>query len=75
MLLDFFSAEKGLQDENGDAANAHQEKANHDGSLRSTPMCVASARGHLEVVQLLLEAKADKDKATNVGSIPACVVL
>ena len=33
-----------------------------------TPLHMASHKGHLEVVRLLLEANADKDKATVIGS-------
>ena len=35
------------------------------------PNCfVAAEKGHLEVARLLLDAKADKDKATDNGATP-----
>eukprot|EP00439_Symbiodinium_sp_Y106_P000855 s231_g1.t1 len=37
------------------------------------PLYAASSQGHLEVVRLLLEANADKDKATNDGYTPLFV--
>ena len=33
----------------------------------ATPLCVASHQGHADVVQKLLEAKADANKAKEVG--------
>ena len=46
-------------------AHAHKDKANNHGD---TPMVVAAGSGHAEVVRLLLEAGADKDKANNRAS-------
>ena len=37
------------------------------------PLFEASKCSHLEVVRLLLEAKADKDKAANRGAVPLFV--
>ena len=38
----------------------------------TTSLYVASCEGHLEVVRLLLEANADKDKATDAGTTSLC---
>ena len=39
-------------------------------SLLLTPLFIASHFGHLEIVRLLVEAGADKDKAVNSGKTP-----
>ena len=38
-------------------------------------LCCAAGNGHLEVVNMLLEAGADKDKADNYGRTPRCTLL
>ena len=37
------------------------------------PLFIASHHGHLEVACLLLEARADKDKANNIGATPLVI--
>ncbi|CAE7254556.1 RIPK4 [Symbiodinium necroappetens] len=46
------------------------EKAKNDGD---TPLSIAAHRGHLEVARLLLDAKADKDKANYLGTTPLSI--
>merc|ERR1711902_312074 len=38
-----------------------------------TPVYIASARGHLDVVTFLCGAGVDKERATNDGATPLCV--
>ena len=40
-----------------------------------TPLLYASATGHLEVVECLLDAGADKEKADNTGATPLQVAV
>ncbi|OLQ11916.1 Ankyrin-1 [Symbiodinium microadriaticum] len=50
-----------------------QRPQDPDLNLGCPPLYAASSEGHLEVVRLLLEASADKDKATNDGRTPLFV--
>ena len=50
-----------------------QRPQDPDLNLGCPPLYAASSQGHLEVVRLLLEANADKDKATNDGYTPLFV--
>ena len=38
-----------------------------------TPLFIAARRGHAEVVELLLQARADKERARNDGTTPLSI--
>ena len=44
-----------------------KDKAENNGA---TPLCLASAEGHLDIVRLLCKQGSDKDKATDAGMTP-----
>ena len=48
--------------------DGHQED-----QIDETPLCMAAAGGYVDVVQLLCEAGADKDKENQDGKTPLCM--
>ena len=78
VLVNFISTSALQEEELRDAAGSGQASAVETILQRSqdpdlgdpAPLIIASRCGHLEIARLLLEAKADKEKATTLGATP-----